>query len=543
MLRSKFHSTALVRAEAARPNVVLRVVASLAGGLLLATGFAGTAAASAGPTSVDLGSAASFSILCRRRRNDSGEHAPGQVGAVTAITDDANTVYGAQKHTPNDAATQQALSDARSAFTTLDGLSTTGVLAGADLGGQTITPGVYHSTVALAATTAVTFDAGGNANAYFVIQGDATLGTTASTTMSLTGGAQASHIFWVLKSAATLGASSTFDGTILSEAAITVGASVHLNGRALSLPAAVSLDADVFGPVVAAAPAVTIVGGPNASTADSTPTIHGTTDAPAGTAVLVTVGTTTLSTTVLADGTWTVTVGTALPDGAVTVAASITPTEELTGTATQILTIDTTAPSLTIAGGPLFTTRDSTPTIDGTTDAQSGSIVTVTVAGQTLSATVTAGGTWSVVAALLPAGVATVTASVSDAVGNLATATQQLTVDLAPPVVHTLSDHVYFLGDSAVITTAARTEIAALIRRVPAAAITITVHITGYIKLIGRATENKRLATARAQSVYLLMKNKVAGVYTLTGVSKGLSHLVTARRTDVVISYTLPSGS
>jgi outer membrane protein OmpA-like peptidoglycan-associated protein len=632
MFTNLFHSIALDSAKTARPRYLLRAVAAVTSGLLLGSAFAGPAAASAGPISVDLGSASRFSVLAAAAATIPGSNLPGEVGAIAAITDDANTVYGAQKHTPNDAATQKALTDARTAFTTLSGLATTGVLAGADLGGRTLTPGVYHSIAAIAATSTVTFDAGGDPNAYFIVQGDATLGTTAGTVMNLVGGAQASHIFWVLKTAATLGASSRFDGTVLSGAAITVGASVQFFGRALSTTAAVTLDADVFGPIAGAAPAVAILGGPTAITADSTPTIRGTTDAPVGTAVLVTVGATTLQTTVLTGGTWNVTVGTPLPDGPITVTASITPPGALTGTATQILTvdttppaiaiaggramatadstptisgtsdapagstvsvaigttimttkvtasgtwsvtssvlrdgvvivtatvsdavgnvgtatqsltIDTTAPSLTITGGAKVTTTNTTPTISGTTNASSGSIVTVTVSGQSLKAVVSIGGSWLVTASTLPYGALVVTATVSDAVGNAATATQSLTVEKPVPTVHHLNDQVYFEGDSPTLTPATRTEIAALIGRIPAGALTISVHLTGHIKLIVASTQNQALATARAQNVYLLMKSSVAAVYTVTGVAKGESYLITARRVDISIDYTLPSGN
>jgi outer membrane protein OmpA-like peptidoglycan-associated protein len=632
MFTKPFHSIALDSAEPAAPRNNLRVVAALTAGLLLASAFAAPANASAGPISVNLGSASSFSVLAGAAATIPGSSLPGEVGAIAAITDDAGTVYGAQKHAPNDAATQKALTDARTAFTTLSGLATTGVLAGADLGGRTLTPGVYHSTAAIAATSTVTFDAGGDPNAYFIVQGDATLGTTAGTVMNLVGGAQASHIFWVLKTAVTLGASSRFDGTVLSGAAITVGASVQFFGRALSTTAAVTLDADVFGPIAGAAPAVAILGGSTAITADSTPTIRGTTDAPVGTAVSVKVGATTLQTTVLTGGTWNVTVSTPLPDGPITVTASITPPGALTGTATQVLTIDTTAPaititggravatadstptisgtsdspagttvnvaigtttmttkvtasgtwsvtsavlrdgvvivtatvsdavgnigtatqsltidtiapSLTITGGAKVTTTNTTPTISGTTNASSGSVVTVTVAGQSLKSVVGIGGSWSVTAATLPYSAVLVTATVSDAVGNTATATQSLTVQKPVPTVHHLTDQVYFDGDSPTLTPATRTEIAALIGRIPAGALTISVHLTGHIKLIVASTENQALATARAQNVYLLMKGSVAAVYTVTGVAKGESYLVTARRVDISIDYTLPSGN
>lgn len=80
----------------------------------------------------------------------------------------------------------------------------------------------------------------------FVIETDAALNTTAATHMVLRNGAKASNIYWVVGAAATLGAASLFDGTIVSSAAVTVGAGSTIYGRALSITAAVTLDADVI---------------------------------------------------------------------------------------------------------------------------------------------------------------------------------------------------------------------------------------------------------------------------------------------------------
>ncbi|TFD90736.1 hypothetical protein E3T51_02010, partial [Cryobacterium serini] len=76
----------------------------------------------------------------------------------------------------------------------------------------------------------------------------------------------------------------------------------------------------------------------------------------------------------------------------------------MAGTADQTITLDTTAPTVAIAGGSSLTTADGTPTISGTTDAPVGTAVAVTVAGQMLATTVVDGGTWSVTAAALGEG-------------------------------------------------------------------------------------------------------------------------------------------
>ena len=203
--------------------------------------------------------------------------------------------------------------------------------------------------------------------------------------------------------------------TTLADGTYTVGASVA-DSLGNTGTASQSLTVDTT------APTITITGGASVSTSDSTPTIAGTTNAPNGTTVTVTVGTQTLTGTA-AGGAWSMT-ATILADGTYTVGASVADSLGNTATATQALTIDTTAPTITITGGASVSTSDTTPTIAGTTD---GSTVTVTIDTQTLTATAAAGA-WSVEAAVLAEGTYTVTASVADSLGNTATATQALTV-------------------------------------------------------------------------------------------------------------------
>ncbi len=178
-------------------------------------------------------------------------------------------------------------------------------------------------------------------------------------------------------------------------------------------------------------PVVTIDGGATVATNDTTPTISGTTDAPAGTAVTVTIGGQTLSGTVGDGGVWSVTAAT-LPEGSYPVQASVTVATK-TGTATQTVVVDTTAPVVAVDGGATLLRNDPTPTLTGTTDAPAGSTVTVTVGDQSLTTTVTDAGTWSVTPATLSDGTYPVSVAVADAAGNPATATATLTVDTVGP--------------------------------------------------------------------------------------------------------------
>lgn len=98
-----------------------------------------------------------------------------------------------------------------------------------DLGGLTLTPGVYKFTGAVNIGSNMTL----NGNGVYIFQIDGALTTEANTIIQLTGGAQACNIFFVAN-VSTIGANSTFEGTIMSKSAITLGADSVVNGRVLA---------------------------------------------------------------------------------------------------------------------------------------------------------------------------------------------------------------------------------------------------------------------------------------------------------------------
>ncbi|MED5512288.1 MAG: Ig-like domain-containing protein, partial [Pseudomonadota bacterium] len=176
-------------------------------------------------------------------------------------------------------------------------------------------------------------------------------------------------------------------------------------------------------------------------TNDSTPLITGTTDVTAGSIVTVNVTDSdgvvqTLSAVVAADGSWSISPNTPLAEGAFTVTASV---EDESGNQTQITqngVVDLTAPIITIDN--LGTVNDTTPTISGQTNEPAGSIVTVVVSdginSYEFSATVNADGSWSGdVPAELDDGNINVTASITDAAGNQAQATNSFILNSAAP--------------------------------------------------------------------------------------------------------------
>ncbi len=168
-----------------------------------------------------------------------------------------------------------------------------------------------------------------------------------------------------------------------------------------------------------------------------------------GQTVTVTLAGQSFTTTVQADGSWSLTVPAAamgnLPDGAVAITASVTDLSGNTGNTSRTITVDSQAPTLSIdplTADNIINAAESGQDlpITGTTDAQPGQTVTVTLNGQTYQGVVQSDGTWSVTVPAtnvdaLADGNATVTASVNDVAGNPTSVSRVALVDATPPVV------------------------------------------------------------------------------------------------------------
>jgi Ice-binding-like/Bacterial Ig-like domain len=228
-----------------------------------------TSVACAPPAAVSLGAACTFGILAGTTATNTGATSVTAVtgtedlgvspgSAVTGFADPPANVYvGPGTHTagpglvsgtihlmdPAAAAAQLALT---AEYNDLAGRSAPAptTVAG-DLGGQTLAPGIYKSTSTLGITGTLTLDGGGNANAVWIFQIASGLTTASSSSVVLAGGAQSRNIFWQVGSSATLGTSSTFNGSILALTSITVTNGATLNGRALAQNGAVTLDTNM----------------------------------------------------------------------------------------------------------------------------------------------------------------------------------------------------------------------------------------------------------------------------------------------------------
>lgn len=208
---------------------------------------AGPAASAAGP-GVGLGTAASFGVLAGTAVTNVGATTiDGNVGvspgaAVTGFPPGGTangTVHSA------DAVASQAQTDLTIAYNDAAG-RTGGATVSGDLGGRTLTPGVYTSASSLGLTGTLTLDAQGNPNAVFVFQAGSTLTTASGSHVNMIGGARACNVFWQLGSSGTLGTNSVFRGNVLALTSITVTTGTTVEGRVLSRNGAVTLDTDII---------------------------------------------------------------------------------------------------------------------------------------------------------------------------------------------------------------------------------------------------------------------------------------------------------
>jgi hypothetical protein len=201
----------------------------------------------AGQAPVNLGAAASFGVLAATTVTSTGATAvTGDLGLSpgTSVVGFPPTGPGTLTGTQhiNDTVAAQAQADLTVAYNDLAG-RTGGAAVSGNIGGQTLTPGLYKSTSSLEISSGdLTLDAQGNASAIFIFQIASTLTTSTGLGVVLTGGADFRNVFWQVGSSATIGTGSHFKGTILAHTSITLNTGATLDGRALAQTGAVTLD-------------------------------------------------------------------------------------------------------------------------------------------------------------------------------------------------------------------------------------------------------------------------------------------------------------
>jgi type VI secretion system secreted protein VgrG len=204
-----------------------------------------------------LGSAASYGVLGASTVTNTGTTVvEGDIGVSpgTAITGFDGVDAGGPGlfsgiASLGDAAAAQARAAFSGAYVTLEALTFTTDLSGQDLGGLTLTPGVYFFSSSAQLTGALTLDAQNDANARFVFQIGTTLTTASASSVNLINinqslpGGPDNGVYYQVGTSATLGTDTQFVGNLIADQSITLntGASIAF-GRALAINGAVTLD-------------------------------------------------------------------------------------------------------------------------------------------------------------------------------------------------------------------------------------------------------------------------------------------------------------
>jgi hypothetical protein len=243
-----------------KQSIVIALVVAFVLGLTGVTAFA------AGPTTVDLKTAAPFAILAGtpaitdsptsvitgnvgmspRASSYIGLLCTQVTGTIYAIDGTGNACF-----TVNAPLVVTAKGDLTAAYT--DAANRTPVtIVPTELGGQTLGPGVYASDstfLHISAPTPLILDGQGNPNAVFIFEASdveaPALVPGPGSVVQLTGQAQACNVFWRVN-AATINTTAVFKGTILAYDSITVANGANIEGRLLAQTGQVTLINDTI---------------------------------------------------------------------------------------------------------------------------------------------------------------------------------------------------------------------------------------------------------------------------------------------------------
>ena len=328
----------------------------------------------AGPLPVDLGRACGFAALDGSGFTNTGNTVlNGDLGSFPTISEtglSTLTINGTDQ--AGDIYTQNAKTDLTAAYLDGSGRTVTATLA-AELGGTTLTAGVYNTTAAFDITGTLTLDGGGDTNSVFILIAASTLTTADFSAVSLINGAQAGNVFWIIGSSASLGASTVFNGTIIAQDTITLVTNGSVAGRLLAINGQVILDTNTVGLANLCGMATATF----TTTGTLTPTVTMTetptailTVTPSTTETLTVTGTNTATATETQNITQTTTPSiteTATETGTGTNTATATETQNITQTITpsitQTLSLTLTTTNTVTPSATVIQTSSVTPTI------------------------------------------------------------------------------------------------------------------------------------------------------------------------------------
>ncbi len=198
---------------------------------------------------VNLGVAGNFAILSKSGITDVYKSAiTGDIGAspitgaaiLVSCAEVTGSIYTVNAAGPlpcrliNASRLTTAVSNMQTAYTDAAGRLNPNFLnlGAGNIGGKTLTPGLYKFTSAVVIPTNITI--AGSANDVWIFQIAGTLSMSSAVKVTLSGGAQAKNIFWQTSGAVTLGTTSHFEGIILGQTGINLKTGASINGRLLA---------------------------------------------------------------------------------------------------------------------------------------------------------------------------------------------------------------------------------------------------------------------------------------------------------------------
>jgi LPXTG-motif cell wall-anchored protein len=204
---------------------------------------------------VNLGTTSGFAVLAGETITNTGDttisgsdggNVGGDVGLYpgSAFTDNGHVSMSDGAVHINDPVAIQAKVDLEAAYDDAARRETTETI-GSELGGKTLTPGVYESG-AFGITGTLTLDAQGDPDAVFIFKTASTLITAAGSSIKLKNGARFCRTFWKVGSSATLGTNSYFVGHIFALTSIAAKTGAKVQGQLLARNGAVTLDSNTI---------------------------------------------------------------------------------------------------------------------------------------------------------------------------------------------------------------------------------------------------------------------------------------------------------
>ena len=147
------------------------------------------------------------------------------------------------------ATAQLAQGQLTNAITNLGLMGAGTTLADPDLSGSTLKPGVYTVHAGTSNLTGIlTLDGLGNANAAWVFQMDSSLITSTGSAIHVINTGSDAGVFWDVRSSATLGSDTSFQGNILAHTSITLDTGATIGcGSALANTGGVTMSMDGIG--------------------------------------------------------------------------------------------------------------------------------------------------------------------------------------------------------------------------------------------------------------------------------------------------------